>query len=426
MVAILVLLVFLAMYIIIATERMNKTTIALFVGTLFALVGVLKENEPFQFVDWNVIFLLAGMMVIVNITSKSGLFEYIAISLSRLAGGRPLLILIFLSLATAFISMFLDNVTTVLLMCPISILIAERLEISYVPYLLSEVIASNIGGTATLIGDPPNIIIGSAAGLSFISFILNLAPVVLIILAVFAFNLYLKYRKQLRTSRDIRARILSMEPSRAIQNRPLMWKSLFVLSLVLVGFLLHDAMGVLPSVIALFGAMLLLIISGEDVGKALSSVEWTTLFFFIGLFMVVGALEKVGVIEYLGRAVLSLTHGRVGFTSMLILWFSAAVSGIIDNIPYTAAMVPLIKQVIGGLSGVHVGNVFWWSLALGSCLGGNATAIGASANVLVVDLSKKYKHPVSFLEFARFGIPVVFESLVISSLYIYFRYLMHI
>ena len=420
--AILALVVFIGVYVALTTEIVNKTAAALLGAVLMVILGIIGQEAAFEHIDWNVIFLLIGMMIIMNITKRTGLFQYVAIKVAKFARGEPLAILILLSLITALFSAFLDNVTTVLIIIPITILIAVELGITPVPFVVTLAIASNIGGTATLIGDPPNIMIGSAAGLSFVDFIVNLTPVILVILAIFCGMVFLFFRKQLQVSNERKARIMSFDESKAIEDRSLLVKSLAVLGLVVLAFLLHGALGLEPSTIALAGAVVLLVISGEkEIDHIFAEVEWSTIFFFIGLFMIVGTLVDEGIMTAVSTWLIKATQGHLRLTQFLILWVSGVLSAVVDNIPFVATMIPLLKDM-GNQLGNEAVRPLWWALSMGACLGGNGTLIGASANVVSAGLSAKSGHPVSFWDFTKYGAVFMLMSLVVCTFYVYLRY----
>lgn len=429
--------IFVGVYVLIISEKIEKTKAALLGAGLVIGLGLMTQTEAFYSerlgIDYNVVFLLISMMIIVNITGRSGVFEWAAVKIAKIAKGRPPRIVAFFVLATAVTSALLDNVTTVLLVAPVTLMIAEKLEIDPVPLLVLEAISSNIGGTATLIGDPPNIMIGSKVGLSFGAFVQHLAPAVAIMLAVTVLATHLLYGKKLRVDEQRRLEVLAIDENTLIRDHKLMKKSLIVTGLTVLGFLLHGALHVEPATIALCGAVVLMTVSGIDAHKTLHEVEWTSIFFFIGLFIVVGGVVKVGIIEDLSRVVITLTdptRDDMLVTSMVMLWFSGITSGIIDNIPYVATMIPLVSemgQTILGEGGTEILHhpvlmPVWWSLALGACLGGNLTPIGASANVVVLGVAKKAGHHVSFLRFMAVGVPVTLLTLVISTIYVYLRY----
>jgi Na+/H+ antiporter NhaD/arsenite permease-like protein len=423
-------------YVLIMSEKIHKTVVAIVGASLMIVLGILHQHEAFHIeefgVDWNVIFLLISMMIIINLMRPSGFFEYIAIKSAKLGRGEPFRILIIFAVVTAVLSALLDNVTTVLLLVPVTMFIADALEVDVIPFLLTEALASNIGGTATLIGDPPNILIASKAKLDFMDFVYNLAPVVVVLMVVFLVVLKVVFGRKLVADEKVRKRIMSMNENETIKNRPLLYKSLGVLAIVLLGFVFHGALHYQPATVALFGAGLLLLITNtKEPHHVLAEVEWPTIFFFIGLFVIVGGVVKVGLIEWMSLQMLALTQGNMFATSMLIMWFSAFASAIVDNIPYVATMNPLVidmaNQLWPGLSGtelLHKPELMpvWWSLALGACLGGNGSAIGASANVIVVGMSEKAGNKISFLKFMAYGMPVMILTVAISTVYIWLRY----
>ncbi len=413
---------FVVIYAIISTELVNKTIIVLIGASLYIILHLIGTAEAFSSIDWNVIFLLISMMIIVGITRKTGIFQFIAIKTAKLAKGDPMAILILMSFITAFISAFLDNVTTVMIITPVTILIAVELGISPIPFIITEAIASNVGGTATLIGAPPNIMIGSAANLDFISFIVNLTPVILVIMVVLSGVYYLMFSKKLHVSNERKARVMEFDESKSITDKPLLIKCGTVLGLVILGFLFHGLIDVEASVIALFGASVLMMLTGsKEVDEFFHDVEWGTLFFFIGLFILVGALVDLGIMKILAKMVLDLTKGNMMATSVALVWISGVLSAFIDNIPYVATMIPLVKG-IGDSVGQAAILPLWWSLALGACLGGNGTLIGASANVVSVGLANKSGYKITFWDFTKYGAVITFISMIISSLYIYLRY----
>lgn len=417
-------------YIFIATEKIPKVTIALlgagitiFLGLVSqtrVLDGVLNPTYFVQYIDFNVIFLLVSMMIIVNITTRSGVFSYLANELLKMTKGHPVLILIALGIFTAVVSAFLDNVTTVILIMPITFAIARKLEIDPIPYLLTEVFASNIGGTATLIGDPPNIIIGSAAGFSFMDFVSNLTLVVAVILIAVLAVMVLFFRKKLATTAEKMKEAANIDNTHTITDVPLMVRSMIVLALVILGFVTHDITHIETCVAAMLGASFLLLF--EKPTDILRDVEWNTIFFFIGLFIIIGGVEASGGIKLMAEWILRVTQGSQEAASMLILWASGIISGIIDNIPYTATMSPMLVEIQKTM-GADYTTPLWWCLSLGACLGGNMTMIGAAANVIVSESAAKEGHPMFFLRFMKYGVIVVAISLIISSLYINLRYM---
>lgn len=418
-------------YIFIAAEKISKVTVALIGACAAIFLGLVSEDKLLEngaanlayyvnYIDFNVIFLLISMMIIVSIAAGSGIFNYAAAKMLALTRGRPVLILPALAFFTAFVSAFLDNVTTVILVMPMTFAIAEKLEINPVPFLITEVFASNIGGTATLIGDPPNIIIGSAAGLSFMDFVRELTPIVaLIMVAACAFLLF-AFRKSLKAPKEKMDELMRSEGGvGAITDRACAIRSIIVLSLVILGFMLHDAIGFQTSTIALAGAAVLLIFEKPE--KIFRDLEWNTIFFFIGLFIIVGALEASGGIKMMADAILKATHGSQAATSMIILWGSGFISGIIDNIPYTATMTPMILEIEKAM-GAEYAYPLWWSLSLGACLGGNMTIIGAAANVIVSENSAKHGHKITFMQFFKYGFIVMLISLAISAACLWLKF----
>ncbi len=417
-------------YVFIALEKIPKVTIALLGGVLTIILGLVSQTKTvdgvinphyfINFVDFNVIFLLVSMMIIVSITTRSGVFSYIANELLKFTKGRPIRVLVALGLFTAVVSAFLDNVTTVILIMPITFSIAKKLEINPIPFLLTEIVASNIGGTATLIGDPPNIIIGSAAGFAFMDFIKELTGVVAVILLAVIFMLVLCFRKILVADESKMQEVVKIDNSKTITDYNLMIRSMIVLSCVILGFVLHDVIHIETCVVAMLGASILLLF--EKPTQILQDVEWNTIFFFIGLFIIIGGLEASGGIKLMAEWVLNVTEGSKTATAMIILWASGIISGIIDNIPYTATMAPMIAE-IQKVMGTTYAYPLWWCLSLGACLGGNMTIIGAAANVIVSENAAKEGHPIAFLKFMKYGVAIVLISLVISTTYIYLRFL---
>lgn len=417
-------------YIFIALEKIPKVTIALLGGALTILLGLVSQTKALgdginphyfiNFIDFNVIFLLVSMMVIVSITTRSGVFNWIANELLKFTKGHPVKVLCALGLFTAITSAFLDNVTTVILIMPITFAIAKKLDIDPIPFLLTEIFSSNIGGTATLIGDPPNIIIGSAGGLSFIDFVKELTPVILVIMCVVITILAFIFRKKLHASQDKMDEVAQIDNSHTITDKALMIRSTLVLALVILGFMLHDVTHIETCVVAMLGASILLIF--EKPNEILQDVEWNTIFFFIGLFIIIGGLEASGGIKLMAEWILKVTQGSQAATSMIILWASGVISGIIDNIPYTATMAPMLVEIEKTMGATYA-YPLWWALSLGACLGGNMTIIGAAANVIVSENAAKSGHPISFMRFLKYGIAVVAISLTISNAYIYLRFL---
>jgi Na+/H+ antiporter NhaD/arsenite permease-like protein len=422
--AIYAIVIFLVTYALIISEKIHRTIVAMLGAILMIGFGIVDQETALHHVDFNTLGLLTGMMIIVTITAQTGLFKYIAIWAAKKAKGDPVRILVALGLITAFASAFLDNVTTVLLMVPVTFSITRQLRVPPIPYLLTQVFASNIGGTATLIGDPPNIMIGSAVKeLSFMAFIDNLAPISIVILLVTLFILALMYRKQLKTTPELQRELMEMSAEDELVDPKLLKKCLTVLFLTIGGFFAHQALHIESATVALAGAFLLLLLTGEHyLEEALTRVEWTTIFFFIGLFILVSGLVETGVIAKLAQQAIELTGGNVTETAMLILWMSAIASAFIDNIPFVATMIPMIQEM--GKIGMTDLEPLWWSLALGACLGGNGTLIGASANVIVAGMASKEGHHISFVKFLLVGFPLMILSIILCTVYVYVRYLM--
>jgi Na+/H+ antiporter NhaD/arsenite permease-like protein len=416
--------VFVGAYALIATEWVHRVVVALVGAGLMLLFKIVDAEDAFHSeelgIDWNVIFLLFGMMIIVGVLRKTGVFEYLAIWAAKRARGRPVGVLALLVLMTAVASALLDNVTTLLLVAPVTILIAERLGAPPVPFLIAEALASNIGGTATLVGDPPNIIIGSAADLSYVDFLVNLGPIVVVLLAVYLVQARFLFRRGLEFHADRVRELLALDEREALAEGTLLPKALAVLGVVTLAFVLQGPLGYEPSVVALLGAGVLLLIAGGDRLEFLGDVEWPTLAFFMGLFVMVGGLVKVGVIEELADWLIAATDGRLFLATAVLLVVSAVLSGIVDNIPYVATMVPLVGALAAAIPGDA--TVLWWALALGADLGGNATSIGSSANVVVLGVAERSGHRIRFVEFLRYGLPVTAVSIVISLAYLWLRY----
>lgn len=412
--------VFVAAYVVIVTDKIHRTIVALFAGFLIVALGIVSQHAAFSHIDLNVIFLLAGMMVIANVIARSGFFQWLAVRIVARTKARPYALLIALALVTALLSALLDNVTAVVLLAPIAFTVAERRGMSPTPLLLSIVLASNIGGTATLIGDPPNIIIGSAFDKDFVAFLLHTAPAAVASLVAYLLIARWLFRKDLRAPRvsaDELRRMTHLDEG--VLDRPLAVRSLAVLAVTILAFLMARPLGLEGATIALLGASAVLLVSRVEVHDVLAQVEWTTLFFFIGLFVLVGALVDTGVIGLLAGAMLNLTAGQPEVTSLVVLWLSALLSAVVDNIPYTATMVPLMQEL--GRQGLDIEPSIW-ALALGADLGGNATLIGASANVVVASMSEARGHPISFLRFLRYGLPVTALTIGIATIDLLLRY----
>jgi Na+/H+ antiporter NhaD/arsenite permease-like protein len=425
-------ILFVLTYVIIVTERVNRAIVSGLGAALMVSLGVLNQQQAVAGVDFNTLGLLTGMMVIVAITRRCGIFQYVAIWTSKMVGASPWGILLMLSLVTALFSALLDNVTTVLLIAPVTLLITEELEIDPYPFLFAEIFASNIGGSATLIGDPPNIMIGSAVGLSFNDFLVNLAPITPAIMLVTLFIIYFIWGKGLHATQAARDRVMRYREHEAITDTALLKKSMFVLSLVVIAFVVAHPLKLEPATIAMFGAGVLLLLNNlgrdadhqsEDVHKSFGEVEWVTIFFFVGLFIVVAGIEHAGLLQMLADWMLNLTGGDMAVTSIAILWVSALASAVVDNIPFVATMIPMIKAMAPTFGGAENLTPLWWSLALGACLGGNGSLVGASANLIVAGFAERAGHRIGFLKFMRLAFPLMLLSIVVATAYIYLRYL---
>lgn len=435
--------VFILSFALIVSEKIHKTKVALLGAAATLVLMLLSQEEAFHDphlgIDYNVIFLLISMMIIINILGKSGAFEWTAVKLAKLAGGRPFPIMLLFLVFTAVFSALLDNVTTVLLFAPVTLLIADELDLDPLPFLIGEALASNIGGTATLIGDPPNLMIASRSKLTFMDFVVNLAPIVVVMMAVFLVLAWLVFGRGLKVDEERRQHILTMREDRLIKDPTLVKKSVFVLGLTTVGFALHGALHFEPATVALAGAAVLLAISRLDPHEILSEVEWPTIFFFIGLYIIIGGVVKAGVIADLSQFVIDTTdptETSMFKTSMVLLWFSAILSAFVDNIPYVATMAPLVTDMAGNILGGGVAGTelsreilqhpvllpVWWSVALGACLGGNGSPIGASANVVVLGIAERSGHKISFLRFMAYGFPTMIVTLGIATVYVMWRY----
>ena len=423
-------LILLIAYIFIALEKIPKVTVALVGAGLTIALGLVSQSKTIDgvlnpeyfvnFIDFNVIFLLVSMMILVLIATKSGVFSWMANELLKFTKGNPIKILFALGLFTSVVSSFLDNVTTVILVMPITFAIAKQLDINPVPILITEIFCSNIGGTATLIGDPPNIIIGSAAGFSFMDFVVELAPIIAVILLVVLAFLAFVFKKDLVTTEEKMRRVAEIDNSKTITDKKHMVRSMTVLGLVILGFMLHDVIHIETCVVAMLGASFLLLF--EKPTELLEKIEWNTIFFFVGLFIIIGGLEASGGIKLMAEWLLDITNGSQKATSLVILWGSGIISGIIDNIPYTATMSPMLVEIQKTM-GADYTYPLWWALSLGACLGGNMTIIGAAANVIVSENAAKEGHPIGFMQFMKYGVPIVVISLIISSVYVCLKFL---
>lgn len=421
------LIIFIGCYCLIMLEVFNRALIAVVGGFLMALFGIAPLWELLtQAIDWDTILLLFAMMILVSITSQTGIFEFMALQLAKKVGAKPTLLLVVICCITGLGSAFLDNVTTVLLLVPVVLRLTRTLQLPTHPFLISVILFSNIGGTATLIGDPPNLMIGQAVQhLDFNAFIVHLAPVVIINFVVILFFVALFYRKYLRADPLLAKRLTAINPYEFLQKGPVLTRSLLVLLLTIGSFFLHSMIHIDMALTALAGAALLLLWTHQHVSlpAVVKKVDWETLLFFVGLFMLVGGLRHIGLIDIAARGLLDVTNGDLPRTSLVVMWGSGIFSGFVDNIPFVATMIPVIKEI--GNIGITNLDPLWWALALGACLGGNATLIGASANVIVAGFSKETEEPLTFFGFMKIGVPVVVLTLVISTMYLSIRYLIH-
>ena len=423
---------FVVTYLVIMSDRLNRAIVALVGAGLLILTGVLAQKEAVAAVDFNTLGLLLGMMLIVNITRRSGLFQYVAIWSAKKVDAQPWGILLMMSIVTAVFSAFLDNVTTVLLTVPVTLLITDELKVKPYPYLFAQIFASNIGGTATLIGDPPNIMIGSATGLTFNDFGYHLTPIIIVVMAVTMIPLYFIWGRHLAATDENRRHVMNFNEGEAITDRRLLKQSLIVIALVIAGFMLQRQIEIEPATIAIFGAAVLLLLDNlgkpaeeqsKNVHGALSEAEWITLMFFLGLFVLVYGIQKAGLIDMMARELIAATHGDFNTTTLAVLWASAVLSAFIDNIPFVATMIPLIKAMGPTFGGEGALLPLWWALSLGACLGGNGTLIGASANLVVAGLAERAGTTFRFMEYLKIAFPLMLVSIVICHVYIVARYL---
>ncbi|TDT69727.1 putative tyrosine transporter P-protein [Hypnocyclicus thermotrophus] len=424
-------IIFILTFALIVSEKIPDTLSALLGGFLMIAVGIISEEKAFESIDMEVIFLLIGMMIIVHIMSETGVFQWVAIRLAQFVRGEPFLLLILLMLATALFSAFLDNVTTIMLIVPVSIILTEQLKLDPIPFLLMEVFASNIGGAATLIGDPPNILIATAGEISFNEFMFNMGPLVLIDMLFLIIISWFLFGRKMKVSRDLKARIMEIDPNRALRDNKILMKSGIVMGLVILGFLTNSITNFGIAATAMSGAVVLMIIAKQDPEEIFKTVEWKTLFFFIGLFILVQGVVEIGVLKILGQKMIKVTHGNLKITSALILWISTFVSAIVNNIPYTTTIIPLIKnELIPNIMKLHpeltkktIEYALWWALSVGACFGGNATIVGASANVVATGIAAKSGRKISFFEFLKYGVLITILTVIVSNIYIYWRYL---
>ena len=417
--AVISVIVFLLVMAAIISEKMHRAVAAMAGAVILLLFHVLSVDEATTYVDINTIGVLVGMMLFVAVVKNSGLFEYVAIKAAKLTKGRPMAILVVFAIITAVLSAFLDNVTTVLLIGPMTIAITQMLEVNPIPYLLSQIMASNIGGTATLIGDPPNIMIGSAAGLSFMDFVVNTGSVIVIILAVTVLIYYFMYRGQISVIEENMHKVMELDENRSIKDKPLLIKSVIMTIVVVIGFVFHSQLQVESATVALFAAGFMLVFGKQDAEEIILGVEWSTILFFIGLFVVVGGMQKSGVITSLAELMMEFIGNNEALGIVIILWVSAIISSFLDNIPFVATLIPLILTMESG--GVDV-TPLWWALSLGACLGGNGTLVGASANVVLAGVSAKNGYPITFMQYTKTGFPLMLISILISTVYLLLRF----
>jgi len=413
---------FLISYAFIIAEKIHRTIIALVGAAIMVVAGVLNQYQAIESIDFNTLGLLVGMMIIVAITKESGIFEFLAVSAVKAAKGKPMAILIWLSAMTAIVSAFIDSVTCILLVIPVTISIAQKLNVNPIPIVFSEIMLCNIGGAATLIGDPPNIMIGSAAGFGFGDFVRNMAPILVVIAAVTLICLYFMFRKSYADCDVRETHVLEINPQDEIKDKGLVIKSLIVLGITIAGFMLHKVIHMESATIALAGAALLFLLARPNPEHVLRAVEWPVIFFFIGLFVLVGGLKEVGILHALAEQAIGLTGGELLPTGMGLLWVSSLASAFVDNIPFTATLIPLIQDM-GDLGHIVNMDAVWWSFALGACLGGNGTIVAASANVVAVGMLEDHGYRLTFLRFMKLGFPLMVMSVAISAVYLYFFYL---
>ncbi len=415
-------IIFIITYAIIISERFNKAAIALLGAAMMIFTGILSQEKAVENIDFNTIGLLIGMMIIVAITQKTGVFQFLAIKSVKLVKGDPWWILVMLAIITALFSAMLDNVTTVILIVPITLLITDELKIPPYPFLFMQIFAANIGGSATLIGDPPNIMIGSAAGLTFMDFIINVAPVIPIVFLATIIPIKFIFGKQMIVEERLKQGLMRFDENEAIRDVSLLKKSMLIMGLVILSFIFQQQIHLEPATIAMSGAVVLLLLSGESLPELFKEVEWSSIFFFVGLFIMVAGIKETGLITLMAERVMSITGGDMIKTAFAITWMSAIASSFMDNIPFVATMIPMIQD-IGSITGSHeLIKPLWWALSLGACLGGNGTIIGASANVIVAGFMERSGNKISFLEYMKLAIPLMLLSIVISWIYLYLRY----
>lgn len=412
-------IIFIVVIVAIMSEKVHRAVAAVTGSVLLVLLKILSIDDCISYIDFNTIGVLIGMMLFVAVVKNSGIFEYIAIKAAKFAKGNPWKIMMYFMILTAVLSAFLDNVTTVLLIGPMTLAITRILKINPVPFLMTQILASNIGGTATLIGDPPNIMIGSAANLSFLDFIVNLGPIILAVLVATILCFYLIYGKHFIFDKSAMQEVMKLDEQKAVKDSSLMRKSIILTIMVAVGFVMHSTLGVESCIIALTAASIMLLIGKQNADEIIAGVEWPTIVFFTGLFIVVGGMVKVGVIDKLAHLLMNVAEGHMVLTMLLILWVSAILSSILDNIPFVATLIPLILTM--ERSGLNV-MPFWWAISLGACLGGNGTLIGASANVVLSGISNKHGYPITFVQYLKIGYPMMILSMLLSTIYLVVRY----
>ena len=423
--------VFAACYIVLFSEKVNRAIVAVLGAGIMIFTGVLTQTTALEGIDFNTLSLLIGMMIIIGTAEKSGMFEYVAVWGAKLVKANPRGLLLVLAAVTASFSAVLDNVTTVLLIAPVTIQITHKLKLNPYPYLILEIFASNIGGTATLIGDPPNILIGSALNLTFMDFVKELTPIVIVSLVLIVGIFEMCWRKQLVAAEEDKALLMAMDEKESIKNSGLLKKSLFVLFFVILGFVTAEETGLSNGVIALFGSAILLLLytvgkkhqdRDEKIEQIFSNIDWTTIFFFTGLFVIVYGLEETGILEIMGQEFLALTNSELQKVTLLTLWVSAVLSSIVDNIPFVATMIPMLKSMEESLGGREVMMPVWWALSLGACFGGNGTLIGASANVIIAGIASKEGHPIKFIPFMKWSVPVMLLTIILATVWLNLQY----
>ncbi len=421
---IIALLVFIVTYLCIITEWVNKMLAALIGGFVIIVLGVVDQTIAFSAIDWNVIFFLIGMMLTISVMRETGMFMYIAIKTAKIAKGSPLKIMALMFMATALISAILGSVTTIMILIPIVLLISEELKITPVPFIITMVVASNMGGAATMIGDPPNILIAGATKFTFVDFVLNLTPIILIIVAFSLGLIWLLYRGKMRVSNERRAKIMEYNDKNLITNHKLLWITLSVVGLMLLAFIFQKPLHLENATIAMAAGLILVFVGSRKKVETiiLNDIDWITIFFFIGLFMIVEGLVHTGFIDLLAQGVISVTNGEPKTTSMVILWLSGIFSAFVDNIPFVAAMIPMIERIGEVITDPVQIKPLWWALSLGTCLGGNGTLVGASANIVAVGIANRNGYKISFMDYTKIGVLFALESVILSSLYIWIRY----